>query len=847
MATLNFYKGESLNIIFTAYDNGTPPKLMDISGYSRTVEVFTPYSTKILPQVSNVSNNAFQINLTSEQTKGLNTGSFNIVVKLTKGTEVKIGKSIPCKILDPYIGCGPEGLYVDNGQAKVDMKIDTASINFDLFFGTANITIEGEDASNFIRKSELSKSLGDAENVAPSEKAVFDIANKKVDVEIVSNLFSDTAWTDGKYISSSGTEGVLAAASYSGYINIDPLKSYYLVFDNPSGEVYPIWGCVYNSDKQVITGGFRTAINANTAVIKFLATAAFVRLNVATANIAGAYLLTENDYAIYIRTKALDASKLINVNAVFSEVDGINKSENILEQGLNITVGGYLGSNGQIIPNPNFGYSGKLAVKPNTKYYTNLNTSYAVFCIFRDADDNVIGSWGNGSSTEIRDFITPDKAASLQVTIGTSANDSHLYSDRFIKDTTLNGFYINSTEAVDAYTKAEVDSKLEGKADADNVFVKTDKIPIVNLDTSLAVQAGNLALGAEIKQGGYWRDDMVWSASANFSSLVFPVNAGTEYIFNNAYGSNNGLWVDRKGLFISPVGGAGTNTETYTSLSPVNAVSVILTCENSKIETKYFKATKYVDAESTNKLVVPGIITLEPIPIKYAFDLSMRNDNTFVGAMNTIIDAFYAANPRIRIAMATHFTKDGRNSGQNGSIKNIVDTQLKIAEYWGIPCLDLSVKCGWVKKNGINTIQPFFNDQLHPATDATGQSSILIKNFFVEFLRPIFGADWAGKKVAIIGTSITAGHGSSESWAKHIDAAVLEHGGIPTNYAVSGRCARRTKVDGTVIDNSFMNLSDPRNYTVVADKIANGDFDLVILDHGINDQQYDNTDFITQY
>ena len=174
MATLNFYKGESLNIIFTAYDNGTPPKLMDISGYTKTVEVFTPYSTKIIPQISSVSNNSFQINLLASQTKNLNSGLFNIVVKLTKGDEVKIGKSILCGILDPYVGCGPENLSVDNGQAKVDMKIDNSVINFDLFFGTANITIEGEDASNFIRKAELSKSLGDAEDVAPSEKAVFD-------------------------------------------------------------------------------------------------------------------------------------------------------------------------------------------------------------------------------------------------------------------------------------------------------------------------------------------------------------------------------------------------------------------------------------------------------------------------------------------------------------------------------------------------------------------------------------------------------------------------------------------------------------------------------------------------
>lgn len=151
MTALKFYKGESLNIKFAAYDNSSPAKLLNISGYTKSVELFTPYSQKILPTVSNIDNNTFQINLSADQTQNLNAGSFNIIVRLTKGSEVKVGKSIPCQLLDPYIACGPEELAMDNGQAKIDMKIDAGIIAFDMFFGSTNITIGGTEADTYIK------------------------------------------------------------------------------------------------------------------------------------------------------------------------------------------------------------------------------------------------------------------------------------------------------------------------------------------------------------------------------------------------------------------------------------------------------------------------------------------------------------------------------------------------------------------------------------------------------------------------------------------------------------------------------------------------------------------------
>ncbi|MDU1906318.1 MAG: hypothetical protein E6772_16230 [Dysgonomonas sp.] len=153
MTTLKFYKGESLNIKFAAYDNNTPAKLMDISSYTKSVELFTPYSNKISPTISNIDKNTFQIDLSAEQTQNLNAGAFNIIVKLTKEDEAKIGKSIPCQLLDPYMACGPEGLAMDNGQAKIDMKIDASAIKFDMFFGSTNITIGGTEADEYIKEA----------------------------------------------------------------------------------------------------------------------------------------------------------------------------------------------------------------------------------------------------------------------------------------------------------------------------------------------------------------------------------------------------------------------------------------------------------------------------------------------------------------------------------------------------------------------------------------------------------------------------------------------------------------------------------------------------------------------
>lgn len=140
---INFYKGESMSIVFSAYDNSTPPQLLDISDYTPTVQVFTPYSSAISPTVTVLSNSSFSVTVTASDTQALKVGNFNIVVKLTKGSEVRIGKAIPCKLVDAYTADATSSAIIDSGTTPINVVLDSSVVNLDMFFGTASIIVDG--------------------------------------------------------------------------------------------------------------------------------------------------------------------------------------------------------------------------------------------------------------------------------------------------------------------------------------------------------------------------------------------------------------------------------------------------------------------------------------------------------------------------------------------------------------------------------------------------------------------------------------------------------------------------------------------------------------------------------
>lgn len=194
MNDIKFYKGESLSLVFSAYDKAG--KAIDISGYTKEVSLFTPFSTKLVKSVTGVSNSSFSANITAEETSGFEQeGNLNIIVKLKKGTEVKIAKSIPFILLDPdSSGCRDTGrLSVDSGNIKIDMSFDTDFANFDVFFGNGINLIDGADAQQYINEATRDKadkvnSEGDKVVYAPNGS--IDISGKadKADILNVSRL-----------------------------------------------------------------------------------------------------------------------------------------------------------------------------------------------------------------------------------------------------------------------------------------------------------------------------------------------------------------------------------------------------------------------------------------------------------------------------------------------------------------------------------------------------------------------------------------------------------------------------------------------------------------------------------
>ncbi|MFV0326893.1 MAG: CotH kinase family protein [Bacteroides xylanisolvens] len=196
MNDIKFYKGESISLVFSAYDKDGKP--IDISGYTKEVSLFTPFSSKLVKSVIDVSNSAFTANITGEETSNFEQeGNLNLIVKLKKGDEVKIAKSIPFVLLDPdSSGCGDTGrLSVDSGNIKIDMSFDTDFANFDVFFGNGITLIGGEDVEKYLkdyaktettdgkvlRTGDLANSKGASTLKAVTQKLFTDEVAKKID------------------------------------------------------------------------------------------------------------------------------------------------------------------------------------------------------------------------------------------------------------------------------------------------------------------------------------------------------------------------------------------------------------------------------------------------------------------------------------------------------------------------------------------------------------------------------------------------------------------------------------------------------------------------------------------
>jgi hypothetical protein len=231
-----------------------------------------------------------------------------------------------------------------------------------------------------------------------------------------------------------------------------------------------------------------------------------------------------------------------------------------------------------------------------------------------------------------------------------------------------------------------------------------------------------------------------------------------------------------------------------------------------------------------------------------------RNTNTYIGSMNTVIDAMLAANPKVEFAFVGIFSQDIRigngGNGCDGAGRRLKNIQRTLAEYWGAQLIDMDV-FSLMKKGSVDTINTWIKDGVHPAAapdwdvDENGniRYSLVAKmgRRLAKELEYRFD-DWQDRHVLWIGTSIPAGYGGSGEASKYPSVVASLLGTSVTNKSQPGGCIRLTKMDGTACSNSFLNTANSINYqNSLVDIVA--DYDLVVFDHGINDFANDPTDF----
>lgn len=227
------------------------------------------------------------------------------------------------------------------------------------------------------------------------------------------------------------------------------------------------------------------------------------------------------------------------------------------------------------------------------------------------------------------------------------------------------------------------------------------------------------------------------------------------------------------------------------------------------------------------------------IPSKI-YNIEDSNDYTFCGACNTILRAFYESNPKQKIVFMSYIFKGLRNVPDTSEVYKL---QKAIADYWGTQFIDVYAKTGiyWRNQNDQNAYQ-WMTDGVHSAAVYEGDDFTInraIARYIASEIKPLFD-DWTGKKILWFGTSATSGYpkGVNYSYVKFVDDIL---GSVSTNKGVGGSTIKYKKVDGTIIENSLMNPQSNVYYGNFVNSIS--DFDLVIIDHGINDYINDGTEF----
>lgn len=115
------------------------------------------------------------------------------------------------------------------------------------------------------------------------------------------------------------------------------------------------------------------------------------------------------------------------------------------------------------------------------------------------------------------------------------------------------------------------------------------------------------------------------------------------------------------------------------------------------------------------------------------FPIYSRERSSFIGATNYVIDKLLEKNPRARFCFISHFSLDDLqyNSSQH---RKLINLQEAIADYWEVPLCRFYKKTGWVYKDGINTLELYCPDGIHPHSDPTGEAVDILTDITTNFL-----------------------------------------------------------------------------------------------------------------
>ena len=290
------------------------------------------------------------------------------------------------------------------------------------------------------------------------------------------------------------------------------------------------------------------------------------------------------------------------------------------------------------------------------------------------------------------------------------------------------------------------------------------------------------------------------------SSSLFPVNASTYY--------------QNTGIFTVPAGVGYIRCTMYIGSSFADICSNVFSLSKSKSEQQ-----------------------------TYTWSIGESNTNTCIGSYNTVIRAFRAIKPKLHIMICDEVigSCSQASSGPKQEGFNKIHTMLKaLANYWRVPFLSYSQMSGvFSHNNGAEeNAAVWMTDGIHissPTTTGDYELTERAARFLAKQMEPFF-ADWRSKKVLWIGTSEGAGYnnGAANSYPNKI---ATQLGFDIENKCVPGSVIRATKCNGTTVQNSLLSSSLYQRFLDPSDDLYVGNFDLVIINHGINDYSQDSTDF----